>query len=114
LAFEGKSKCEQAAIFTHNGKWFGHNPGSDHVWELAVLKEDQNILVLDNPVFFSGQSVIYLMQPAHRFSWLICPLLHARQVGNRAVNIENLQGSEDMGGDLRILCHIAPPTQGGE
>ena len=90
------------------------SPYITHHWELAVLKEDQNILVLDNPVFFSGKSVMYLMKPTHRFYWLICPLLHARQVGNRAVHIENLQGSEDMGGDLRILCHIAPLTQRGE
>ena len=69
IAFKCESKSKKVSIFSQNGKWFGRNPGSDNVWQLAVLKEDQNILVLDNPVFFSGKSIIYLMKPTRRFYW---------------------------------------------
>jgi hypothetical protein len=40
--------------------------------------------------------------------------LQTREICNRAVNVENLQGSEDMRGDLRTLCRIATLTQPGK
>jgi hypothetical protein len=69
IAFKCEIKSEKVSIFVQNGKWFGRNAGSDNLWQLDVLKEDQNILVLDNPVFFSGKSIIYLMKPTRRFYW---------------------------------------------
>ena len=69
IAFKCETKSKKVSIFVQNGKWFGRNPGSNDVWQLTVLKEDQNILVLDNPVFFSGKSIIYLMKPTRRFYW---------------------------------------------
>ncbi len=67
-------KCEKApvkrvSVFKQNGQWFGKNPDSDDVWKLGLLKEDEHVLVLDNPVFFSGKSIIYLMKPTKRFYW---------------------------------------------
>ena len=64
-----REQIREGFSFLSKWKWFDRNPGSDNVWQLAVLKEDQNILVLDNPVFFSGKSIIYLMKPTRRFYW---------------------------------------------
>ena len=41
-------------------------------------------------------------------------LLQTREICDRAVNVENLQGGEDMRGDLRPLCRIATLTQPGK
>ncbi|MBP1152806.1 hypothetical protein [Methylocaldum sp. RMAD-M] len=64
-----KKDGEKFSIFSQNGRWFGRNPNSDDLWKLTVLKDDKHILVLDNPVLFSGESVIYIMKPTRRFYW---------------------------------------------
>lgn len=51
------------------GKWFGVNPGGTNGMELEVLKDDQYIMVLRNPVYFSGISLIHLMKKTGRFYW---------------------------------------------
>ncbi|WP_440531647.1 hypothetical protein [Variovorax sp. YR566] len=51
------------------GKWFGVNPGGTNVIELEVLKDDQYITVLRNPVYFSGISLVHLMKKTGRFYW---------------------------------------------
>lgn len=51
------------------GKWFGVNPGGTKRMELEVLKDDQYITVLRNPVYFSGISLIHLMKKTGRFYW---------------------------------------------
>ena len=61
--------------------------------------------VLESGVHFARES-----NRERSHGWLP-RLLHARQVCNRAVNVENLQGSEDMRGDLSTPCRIATLTQ---
>lgn len=51
------------------GKWFGVNPGGTRGMELEVVKDDQYIMVLRNPVYFSGISLIHLMKKTGRFYW---------------------------------------------
>lgn len=70
-------KCEKGShseiikypIFNQNGVWYGRNPSGGAEWKLAVLKEDDYVLVLDNPVFFSGKSIIYIMKRSNSFYW---------------------------------------------
>ena len=66
-----KSKSERVLIFTENNKWYGKNSekGTGSIWELSIVKSDQHVLILDNPVFFSGTSVIHLMKTAGNFYW---------------------------------------------
>ena len=64
-----KSKKDRALIFNENGKWYGRNPQGGDVWELGIVKADDNIVVLNNPVFFSGTSVIHLMRATDKFYW---------------------------------------------
>ncbi|MBS0450117.1 MAG: hypothetical protein JSS14_02305 [Proteobacteria bacterium] len=52
-----------------SGKWFGVNPGSKNSIELHLVKDDQYILILQNPVYFSGISLIHLMKKTGRFYW---------------------------------------------
>lgn len=51
------------------GKWFGVNPTGTKGMELEVVKDDQYITVLRNPVYFSGISLIHLMKKTGRFYW---------------------------------------------
>ncbi len=51
------------------GKWFGVNPGNKNGIELELVKDDQYILVLRNPVYFSGLSLIHLIKKTGRFYW---------------------------------------------
>ena len=62
-----KSTEERVVIFFQNKKWYGKNPESGTVWELDVVKADQYILVLNNPVFFSGTSVIHILKATGKF-----------------------------------------------
>jgi len=64
-----KSKKQKLSLFDNNGKWYGRNADADNVWNLNILKDDPNILILENPVFFSGKSIIYIMKPTKRFYW---------------------------------------------
>ena len=67
-------KCEKSAeervlIFNEGNNWYGKNPKGESVWELGVIKTDEYILVLNNPVFFSGTSVLHLMKATGKFYW---------------------------------------------
>jgi hypothetical protein len=64
-----KSKKERVLIFNENSEWYGRNPQSGDVWELGIVKADDYIVVLNNPVFFSGTSVIHLMRATDKFYW---------------------------------------------
>jgi len=56
-------------IVEQRGKWFGMNPGSKHRIELGLIRNDQYSVVLQNPVYFSGISVLHLMKKTGRFYW---------------------------------------------
>ncbi|MBT2336480.1 hypothetical protein J7E49_21530 [Variovorax paradoxus] len=64
-----KSDQPVAEIKEIGGKWFGVNPGSTNRIELALVKDDQYILVLRNPVYYSGVSLLQLMKKTGRFYW---------------------------------------------
>lgn len=57
-------KIRQAA----DGSWIGFNSPTNMV-ELSVVKDDKHILILRNPVYFSGISLIHLMKRNGRFYW---------------------------------------------
>ncbi|OPY67947.1 MAG: hypothetical protein A4E63_02155 [Syntrophorhabdus sp. PtaU1.Bin050] len=69
IEFKCKPEKIEVSLSAENGKWFGRNPASGSVWELSVLKDDKYILILDNPVFFSGKSIIYVIKPNKSFYW---------------------------------------------
>jgi hypothetical protein len=61
-----------------------------------------------------GSGVTRLNVPAEFIEFFHAALLlplQARQIGNRAVNIEDLERSKGAGGYLRALCLIAALTQ---
>jgi hypothetical protein len=60
-------KGERHLIFSKNGKWFGRN--ANNARELAVVKNDKYILVLENPVYFSGTDRIFLLKATGKFYW---------------------------------------------
>lgn len=68
LKFECKNKTQREQIFSQNLKWYGRN--EDDVKELKVLKEDEYILVLANPVLFSGADLIHIIKPTGKFYWV--------------------------------------------
>ena len=37
--------------------------------ELSVMKQDDYVFVLNNPVYFSGSSVVHIMKKTGRFYW---------------------------------------------
>jgi len=59
----GKAVLRQRA----DGKWVGVNGNKEVL--LSVIKNDEYILVLNDPVPYSGMSTIYLMKPTGRFYW---------------------------------------------
>lgn len=71
ISFKCKPKSERVALFTHGGKWYGRDTsGNDvNVFELKILANDENILVLDYPVIYSGKSIIYIFKKVPRFYW---------------------------------------------
>jgi len=60
--FECTEYKERVRIFRDGSQWYGRNPDGGSVWELSVDKVDKNILILNNPVFFSGSSTLYIMR----------------------------------------------------
>ena len=62
-------KDERKLIFSENGKWYGRNP--DNAQELSVIKNDEYILVLENPVYFSGTDRIHLIKATGKFYWSV-------------------------------------------
>lgn len=68
-SFECKESAERATIRQRpDGKWVGINQPGREV-ELNVMNQDDYILVLNNPVYFSGSSVIHIMKKTGRFYW---------------------------------------------
>lgn len=68
-AFPCKNSSERVTIQQRlDGKWVGVNQ-TGSVVELRVMKNDEYVLVLENPVYFSGTSVIHLMKKTGRFYW---------------------------------------------
>jgi len=68
-AFQCKNSSETSTIAQRpDGTWVGVNPSGRAV-ELRVMKNDEFILVLENPVLFSGTSTIHLMKKTGRFYW---------------------------------------------
>lgn len=66
-------KCEKdeerVLIFNDGPIWYGKNPDGGDIWKLRVRKSDEYILVLENPVLFSGTSIIYIMKKTGEFYW---------------------------------------------
>ena len=68
LVFECKAvKSERHMIFSENGAWYGKNTSS--VRQLKVVLNDANILVLENPVLFSGTDTIHIIKGTSKFYW---------------------------------------------
>ncbi len=67
LNFECEAKKDRQLIFSENGKWYGRNP--DNIRELSIVKSDDYILVLENPVYFSGTDRIHLLKATGKFYW---------------------------------------------
>lgn len=68
LKFECKGKIQREQIFSQNKKWYGRN--ENDVQELKIVKEDEYILVLANPVLFSGTDLIHIIKPTNKFYWV--------------------------------------------
>lgn len=62
-----KKTDERQLIFFENGKWYGRNPSNAR--ELSVVRNDDFILVLDNPISFSGTDRIHLLKATGKFYW---------------------------------------------
>ena len=65
-------KCENSTRTSRisqksNGAWIGRE-GKDEI-PLRVIKDDEYVLVLENPVLFSGSSTIHIMKATLRFYW---------------------------------------------
>ncbi len=68
-SFECKKSAERATIRQRpDGKWVGINQPGREI-ELSVMKQDDYVLVLNNPVYFSGSSVVHIMKKTGRFYW---------------------------------------------
>ena len=68
-SFECRSSSKRTTIRQQpDGKWVGINPDGSQIG-LSVMKHDDFVLVLNNPVFFSGTSVIHIMKKTGRFYW---------------------------------------------
>jgi len=40
--------------------------------DLTVMKEDEYVLILEDPVLYSGASIIHVMKKTGRFFWSKC------------------------------------------
>mgnify|MGYP001564199157 CR=1 FL=1 len=68
-SFECKNSTQRATIRQRpDGKWVGINQRGREI-ELDVMKQDDYLLVLNNPVYFSGSSLIHIMKKTGRFYW---------------------------------------------
>ena len=68
-SFECKESTQRATIRQRpDGKWIGINQPGREV-ELNVMKQDDYMLVFNNPVYFNGSSVIHIMKKTGRFYW---------------------------------------------
>jgi len=67
-SFPCERSDEQETIRDMGGKWVGvRKDGS--IFDLRLIKNDDNVLIFEYPVLWSGASVIYLMKKTGRFYW---------------------------------------------
>jgi len=67
LEISCKDKNEKEKIFFDQGQWYGRN--LQNVTKLKIIKEDEYILVLENPVLFIGTDQIHIMKKTGKFYW---------------------------------------------
>ena len=64
---EPSFSAQKTIIFLRDGKWFGLEGASQNVFPLNLIKRDENIIIFDYPVFYSGIATITLMKKTGRF-----------------------------------------------
>jgi hypothetical protein len=65
-----KPSTKTAEIYFKDGTWYGiKDETTKDAVPLGVLRNDQYILVLSNPVLFSGTSIVHIMKANDRFYW---------------------------------------------
>jgi len=69
LNFECEAEDNQLGLIIDGDSVIGVNPSGTPL-ELSVNKATQEILVLDNPVFFDGTSTIYITFKDSSFYWV--------------------------------------------
>lgn len=65
-----KPSKKTAEIYFKDGTWYGiKDEMTNDAVPLGILKNDQYILILSNPVLFSGTSIVHIMKANNRFYW---------------------------------------------
>lgn len=64
-----KSDQPITLVIEQRGKWFGMNPGGKQRIELGLVRDDRYSVILQNPVYFSGVSLLHLMKKTGHFYW---------------------------------------------
>lgn len=65
-----KPSTKTAEIYFRDGTWYGiKDQVTKDAVPLSILRNDQYILVLSNPVLFSGTSIVHIMKANDRFYW---------------------------------------------
>lgn len=71
LEFSCKSEpsfsSQNTTIFLRDGAWFGLEGASRKVFPLGLIKKDENIVVFNYPVLYSGIATIVLIKKTGRF-----------------------------------------------
>lgn len=71
LEFFCKSKpsfsSQNITIFLRDEAWFGLEGGSQKEFPLGLIKKDENVVVFDYPVLYSGIATIVLIKQTGRF-----------------------------------------------
>ncbi|MDO8347886.1 MAG: hypothetical protein Q7S85_08310 [Rugosibacter sp.] len=71
LEFSCKSEpsfsSQNTIIFLRDGAWFGLEGASRNVFPLGLIKKDENVIVFNYPVLYSGVATIVLMKKTGRF-----------------------------------------------
>lgn len=65
-----KPSTKTAEIYFKDGTWYGiKDEITKNAVPLSILRDDRHILVLSNPVSFSGTSIVHIMKANDRFYW---------------------------------------------
>lgn len=68
--FTCEPSTKTAEIYFKNGTWYGiKDERTKDAEPLIVLRDDQYILILSNPVLFSGTSIVHIMKATGHFYW---------------------------------------------
>jgi len=71
LEFSCKSEpsfsSQNTTIFLRDGAWFGLEGASRKVFPLGLIKKDENVVVFNYPVLYSGIATIVLIKKTGRF-----------------------------------------------